>query len=360
MALTFTSNKRASNIISDASGFKGALDYAVNADIVNNTYVIQNNGEHVSVAISDIFQVARTTPRGQILDENLKVSVVPANTPRRTYLPSYATYGILIEEARFNFFDQSTFVTKPSNALPVTTNTFACYAIGGSAKVSASQVDIISGSGTYSDPQYFTLKSGGTVTPTVTIAGSPTSVQVEQLVAKPSASAVPSASATTKTAESMTLPAADLFLSTQGCLVLHILENTPPVDDGKSGYTPYFQISFDESNYLAMNRRIDRDVLTLRVFKDGTEMLAPQVALTSLENTVAISWNNGEILYAVNGTAYKPPVSMNANFKANAIRLLSAISGWVSADGNSALANMITYNRALTLEELAKATKSWN
>lgn len=359
MALTFTSNKKATNVISDASGYKGPLDYFVNADIASDIYFVQNNGQRIYGTIAEMFQVARTSARGHIFNQNLEISEVPANTPRRTYLPAYDTFGILIEEARFNFFDQSTLVTKSVSALPVNTNTFACYAFGGIAKASASQVDIIGGSGTYSDPQFFKLKSGGTATPTITITGSPTAVQVEQLVQKLSASVVPGVSALTKAAESMTTPASGLFLTTQGCLVLNILENTPNGLSGASGYAPYFQISFDENNYLAMNRRVERNILTLRVFKEGTEILAPQVALATLNNKIAISWDNGKISYAINGVAYEITTLMNANFKANAIRLLSAVSGWVAADGNSALANMITYNRALTLEELAKATTSW-
>jgi hypothetical protein len=360
MALSFTSNKKATNVISDASGYKGPLDYFLSADIANDVYFIQSNGNKGYAPMDEVFQVERTSSKGRVFNEKLEISEVSANTPRRTYLPAYDTFGILIEEARYNFFDQSTLATKKTNALPSTTNTFACYALGGSAKASASEVNVIGGTGTYNDPQFFTLKSGGTLTPTITVSGSPTAVQVEQLLAKLSASAVPSVSAATKAAESMSIPAANIFTSTQGCIVLNILENKPNVNNGKSYYIPYVQIGFDENNYLAMNRRVERNTLTLRLFKDGSEVLGSQIALTTSKNQVAVSWSNGVISYAVNGTSYSVSITMNTNFKANAVRLLSAVSGWVTADGNAALSNMIIYNRALTLEELAKATKSWD
>ncbi|MGQ1479301.1 hypothetical protein ACT4XN_13035 [Acinetobacter baumannii] len=359
MALSFTSNKKATNVISDASGYKGPLDYNLNADIANHVYFVQDNGNKTYGNMEEIFQVARSSSRGHVLDENLNISEVNANFPRRSYLPAYDTFGILIEEARYNFFDQSTLATKKTNALPSTTNTFACYALGGSAKASASEVDIIGGTGTYNDPQFFTLKSGGTLTPTITVSGSPKAIQVEQLVAKLSASAVPGVSATTKAAESMSIPATEIFTSTQGCIILNILENKPNINNGKSGYIPYVQIGFDENNYLAMNRRVERNILTLRLFREGSEVLASQVALSTLNNKVALSWNNGVISYAVNGVAYEISTQMNLNFKANLVRLLSAVSGWVSADGNAALSNMIIYNRALSLTELEKATASW-
>ncbi|QIC69828.1 hypothetical protein [Acinetobacter indicus] len=359
MALSFTSNKKATNIISDASGYKGPLDYILNADIVNNLYFTQHDGVKVYGSMEGIFQVARTSSNGQVLDEDLNISRVAANTPRRSYLPSYDLFGIVIEEGRYNFFNQSTLVTKETNKLPSTTNTFACYALEGSAQASASEVDIISGTGTYDDPQFFTLKSGGTLTPTITVSGTPKAVQVEQLIDKSSASAIPSVTAAMKAAESMSIPADSIFPETQGCLVLNILENKPNVENGKSIYIPYFQISSDENNYLAMNRRVERNTLTLRLFKGGSEVLASQVALATTNNKIAISWNNGVVSYAVNGTSYSVNTTMDANFKANTVQLLSAISNWVAASGNSALANMIAYNRALTLDELAKATTSW-
>ncbi|MGQ1342118.1 hypothetical protein ACT4X4_09560 [Acinetobacter baumannii] len=359
MALSFTSNKKATNVISDASGYKGPLDYFLNADIANHVYLVQSNGNKEYGQMEEIFQVARSSSRGHVLDENLNISEVNANFPRRSYLPAYDTFGILIEEARYNFFDQSTLATKKTNALPSTTNTFACYALGGSAKASASEVDIIGGTGTYNDPQFFTLKSGGTLTPTITVSGSPKAIQVEQLVAKLSASAVPGVSVATKAAESMSIPATEIFTSTQGCIILNILENKPNINNGKSGYIPYVQIGFDENNYLAMNRRVERNILTLRLFREGSEVLASQVALSTLNNKVALSWNNGVISYAVNGVAYEISTQMNLNFKANLVRLLSAVSGWVTADGNAALSNMIIYNRALSLTELEKATASW-
>lgn len=359
MALSFTSNKKATNVISDASGYKGPLDYFLSADIANDVYFIQSNGNKEYSPMDEVFKVARSSSQGHVLDENLNISKVNANFPRRSYLPAYDTFGILIEEARYNFFDQSTLATKKTNALPSTTNTFACYALGGAAKASASEVDIIGGTGTCNDPQFFTLKSGGTLTPTVTVSGSPKAIQVEQLIAKTSASAVPSVSAATKASESMSIPTTDIFTSTQGCIILNILENKPSINNGKSNYTPYFQIKHDENNYLAMNRRVERNILTLRLFKDGSEVLVPQIALTTPKNQIAISWNNGVISYAVNGKAYSVNTTMDANFKANTVRLLSAVSGWVAADGNAALANLVAYSRALTLEELAKATTSW-
>ncbi|HAV4218476.1 TPA: hypothetical protein JIQ04_002023 [Acinetobacter baumannii] len=359
MALSFTSNKKATNVISDASGYKGPLDYFLNADIANHVYLIQSNGNKVYGTMEELFQVERSSMRGHVFNEKLEISEVSANTPRRTYLPAYDTFGILIEEARYNFFNQSTLVSKPTNALPSTTNTFACFAVNGSAKASASDVNIISGSGTYSDPQFFTLKTGGTLTPMISVTGAPTAVQVEQLIAKPSASAVPGVSAAIKSAETMSMPASAIFTSTQGCIVLNILENIPDVNNGASGYVPYLQIQFNENNYLAMNRRVERNLLTLRLFKDGSEVLAPQIALTTSKNQVAVSWNNGVISYAVNGKSYSLNVAMNADFKATSVKLLSAIEGWVVASGNASLSNVITYNRALSLTELEKATASW-
>ena len=59
------------------------------------------------------------------------------------------------------------------------------------------------------------------------------------------------------------------------------------------------------------------------------------------------------------GVSYSLNERMDAIFSSQDFGLLSTISGWISSPGNAALANLVLYDRALTLEELAKATTSW-
>lgn len=360
MALSFTSNKKATNVISDSSGYKGPMDYLFNVDIPNDEYFALNNGQRIYHELDYFLNVSRTSTSGKVFDDQLNIGEVPPNTARRTYLPAYDTYGVLIEEARYNFFDQANpMVSKVTSSLPLTTNIFACFAVGGTAKVSATEVDIIGGMGSYDDPMFFTLKSAGTRTPFVTLSGGVTAVQVEQLVGKRTASVVPSRSASTKAAETMKILESALGTK-QGCIVLHILENLRLASHASSEYAPYFQIQHDENNYVAANRRLDMNVLTLRIFKGGSEVSAPQLALTSTKNKIAVSWDNGVISFAVNGVSYSVDESMGSTFSPSTFGLLSVITNWVLITGNAALANLIAYGRALSLEELAKATKSWD
>lgn len=358
MALSFTSNKRATQVISDSSGYIGAQDYLFNLDIQNDEYFALEDGQRTYIELDYVLNVSRSSTNGKIFDDQLNISDVPPNTARRTYLPAYDTYGVLIEEARYNFFNQTTLESKAVSTLPQTTNIFACFAMGGTAKVSATEVDIIGGEGSYENPMFFTLKSAGTRTPFVTLSEGVTAVQVEQLLGKKTASVVPSRSAATKVAEDMHILDGALQ-SDQGCIVLHILESTRNPELTTSEYIPYFQIKHDDNNYIAANRRMDRGVFTLQLFKSGAEVLATQLALTSLKNKVAVSWERGIIRFAVNGVSYSLVERMNAAFAPQRIGLLSVISTWVRYSGNASLTNLVAYNRALTLDELAKATTSW-
>ena len=358
MALSFTSNKRATQVINDSSGYRGPMDYLFNLDVPNDEYFVVDSGQRIYENLDYFLNVSRSSTNGKIFDNQLNILEVPPNTARRTYLPAYDTYGVLIEEARFNFFNQTPLESKSVSILPQTTNIFACFAMGGTAKVSATEVDIIGGDGSYGNPMFFKLKSAGTRTPFVTLSAGVTAVQVEQLVGKRTASVVPSRSSATKAAESMYIIDGALQKD-QGCIVLHILESKRKAAYTDSEYTPYFQIKHDENNYIAANRRMDRNVFTLQLFKSGAEVLATQLAVASLKNKVAVSWDNGAIRFAVNGVCYSLDERMDATFSPPTVGLLSAISTWVKDPGNAALANLVAYSRALTLEELAKATTSW-
>lgn len=359
MALSFTSNKRATQVISDSSGYRGPNDYLFNLDIPNDEYFVLDSGQRIHEELDYFLNVSRSSSSGKIFDDQLNILDVPPNTARRTYLPAYDTYGVLIEEARYNFFNQTPLESKPVSILPQTTNIFACFAMGGTAKVSATEVDIIGGAGSYDNPMFFTLKSAGTRTPFVTLSADVTAVQVEQLVGKRTASVVPSRSAATKAAESMRILDGALQKE-QGCIVLHILESKRKATHTASEYTPYFQIKHDEDNYIAANRRMDRSVFTLQLFKSGAEVLATQLAVASSKNKIAVSWEKGAIRFAVNGVSYSLDERMDATFSPQNIGLLSTISTWVRDPGNAALTNLVAYDRALTLEELAKATTSWD
>lgn len=358
MALSFTSNKRATQVINDSSGYRGPMDYLFNLDIPNDEYFLLNNGQRVHKNLEYFLTVSRSSSNGKIFDDQLNILDVPSNTARRTYLPAYDTYGVLIEEARYNFFNQTPLESKSVSTLPQTTNIFACFAMGGTAEVSPTEVDIISGDGSYENPMFFTLKSGGTRTPFVTLSAGVTAVQVEQLLGKRTPSVVPSRSSATKSAESMIIPDGALEKD-QGCIILHILESKRKAASTASEYTPYFQIKHDENNYIAANRRMDNNVFTLQVFKSGAESSVTQLAVTSSKNKVAVSWDKGVIRFALNGVSYSLNDSMDATFSPRYIGLLSAISTWVKDSGNASLANLVAYSRALTLEELAKATTSW-
>lgn len=360
MALSFLSNKKASQIISDGSGYKGPMDYLFNMDVPNDDYFVLSEGNRIPMELGYLVSSSRTTNAGRSLNEEMAVSIVPADVPRRTYLPSAKTYGVLAEEIRYNFFDQKEpIASRTTTMLPVTTNFFACFAIGGTAKVSATEVDIIKGTGSYEDPMFFKLKEGGTQTPMVTVSPGGYAVQVEQLIGKRSASVVPSRTGLAKSPEEITLLETALG-GDMGSAVFRIIENDRRVEHTASEYIPYVQFMQDESNYVAMNRRHDNNTLTLRLFKDGSEVSVSQIALVTGTNTIAVSWHRGVVSFAVNGVAYDVPATMSPTFKPAKVSFLSKIGTWVTVPGNGALSNLIGYDRALTLEELARATTSWN
>ncbi|MFC2996359.1 hypothetical protein ACFODO_13990 [Acinetobacter sichuanensis] len=356
MAVTFTSNRKATQVLSDSTGFTGPLDYILNMDVINDRYFKSNGLVKSEVKIEDAVTVVRTS-NGNVYDRDLNSIVVGQNIPRRSYLPQYKSFGLVIEEAKYNFFDNSN-LKEQTVALPVNTKVYGCYAKGGFAKVSSSEVEILQGDGSFNNPMFFKQLVNGTSNPTISLSGSIQSVQVEQCIGHNSLSTVIGESQRLKAAENCSVNIDKAM--PKGTIVIKVMESAhqligSTVDD----YVPYLSCKLDDSNYIAVNRRVNKDTLTLRLFKDGAEASVAQIGLSKKTNIIALSWNSGVIRYSINGVSNEHIVSMGATFTVNAISLLSSILGWVQYSGNSALTNMVLYNRQLSLSELDNATQSW-
>lgn len=357
MAIVFKSNKVANKVLSDGGGFIGPLDYVLSANIQDGKYQV---GESRDLAVTDVFKVSRTSNTDRVFNSDLSFTVVPKDTARISYLPNYKTYGLLVEETRFNFFDQATLVSKNIEPTGAGVNIFCCWAVGGSARATSSEIIHLSGDGTVASPQYFKLaNTSASATPFVTLSGNVTAVQVEKCTGRNSPSHVVGLSKLIKYVESLTLIGALENLGATGTIVMRVLEPESYYVGASVQYAPYLLLQQDSNNRIIVGRRVSDGTISVQIVENGIEKKFSRIASTSFKNTFAITWGVDGVQYAINGHVINMNENMGASFVCENVSILTAISPGMSYPAQSALTNFIHFNRQLTTAELNKATLSW-
>lgn len=99
----------------------------------------------------------------------------------------------------------------------------------------------------------------------------------------------------------------------------------------------------------------------MQQLRNGAQISFSQITADSTNpvETVALSWNKGVIVLLINGVMYQNTGTpgIGVDFIASYARILSANTHWGTISPCAALTNLVTYDRALSFEEMKKA--SW-
>lgn len=349
MSVIFKSNVRATAVIQNISGFQGPLDFTANADFSNNQYI--KNG--LKSSINEIIKAPNQQPNPVLINEFGDVSISPSAQARRSYLVEHSTFGLLNAVANSNCYNiAANLITLPETNV----RAYALYACKGSAQITEldlSKITVIKGTGTLKDPLIFYYKSSTTLN--VLKSSDAENIVCVSLVGN----RVPYAPFGAPGAVIDSTKNIDISLINQSefTIVLRVIEPKRGLDASMNGIATYLKIVQDATNAVTVAKARGSDLRT-NFLKNGVSEAAWQAAETNRQlDTLVLTLKNGIVRCALNGTILPHPnISISSTFKATAIEIMTQDEAWGSGSPESALLNLIVYNRALTLEEMAKCS----
>lgn len=346
MSVIFRSNVRATATINKRIGFQGPKDFTANADFSNNIYVKKGK----SVVAEDILS-AEDQLSFLVLDNDLgDVSFSPNGKLRRSYLVEHGTYGVLCSVSNTNYF----FKDRDCIELPEqNVKTYALYACKGRVDLeNKSNVTILKGSGTLKDPLIFDYKNL-TVLKVIKSDGAETIVCTATVDSR-----VPYAPFSIQTTNVDVKKYIDTSLITpkEFTLVMRVVEPIRGVDEPMIGIATYLKIIQDENNALTIAKARNYDLRTnvLKLGEANANWQAAEVNQTL--DTLAIRLKNGQFRVALNGTLMpETHYKLDSSFIASSIYLMAADEQWESDYPESALLNLVVYDRALSNDEMVQS-----
>ena len=345
MSVIFKSNVRATAIIQNISGFQGPADFYAHADISNHQYV--KNG--VNVDVQDIINAPTQGAFTVLVNEFGDVSISKSAVPRRSYLVEHHTFGLLASTSNSNSY----YLATNSIVLPETNvRPYAIYATKGSAKISdldLSKITYSKGTGTLKDPFIFYYKNDVNLRVNK-------SFDAENIVCVPLANnRVPYAPYGAPGSEFDAPKTLDpsVFASNNFSIVIRTIEPLRGIDSAMNGIGNLIKFIQDSSNAITVAKSRGSDLRT-NILKNGASAAAWQAAETNRYlDTLVFTVKDGVMRCALNGTIM-PLIAnqMPSNFSVSKIELMSPDTQWGTEYPQSALLNLVTYKRALTLEEM--------
>ncbi|MCZ3008701.1 hypothetical protein NYY91_04485 [Acinetobacter baumannii] len=348
MAISFVSNKKATVTIADPSGYKGAQDFVFNADIANNVYL---NASKQRAVISEILSTVRNGQAQVILDSEMTLGSVAVNELRRSYIFDHDTFGVASDRANSNRMSGNNIVLSDADA----NRYYALYSLKGSVTVSAANAKIIKGSGTLADPLIFQYLN----TQTIPVIKSADAKDIVCCSTSPynTVDMIPYVNLNI-TDEQITV-ASEKIGKAQGTIVFKYVEPKRRAAATTTGFKTILTLYADANNYFALVK--EATGYRVRYVRNGAQIAFSQITADSTNpvETVALSWNKGVIVLLINGVMYQNTGTpgIGADFIASYARILSANTHWGTISPCAALTNLVTYDRALTFEEMKKA--SW-
>lgn len=357
MATTFKSNQVATNFIKDLAGYQGPRDFIVNADFQSKLY-LDENAELLN--IDAVLYSTRTSSASVLKSFEKDHAFVDKQKLRLSFLPDYNTFGVISDLANDDRMET------PVSANVILNDTtggsiWAIYALKGNATLSATDVEILGGSGSYSDPMYFKYKD--IVSPKITRSGGATDVCCTSVGVYNQTPFIPYFTSQTTEQDLLNVKSSSMSLASSGAIIIRFAEPRRNIFSASVGSTekPVLSLIKDANNYFAVAKKTIGENLIVRYFINGLEgnyTNLPQLKARNIGiTTVGLSWSNGRMTLAANGQVVTlAGLSMGDSFTAQNCTLLSIINGWVDRSSGNALLNMITYGRSLSNKELEVAT----
>ena len=346
MAVIFKSNVKATTTIKKKIGFQGPIDFTASADFSNNIYL--KNGK--SVVAEDILSVEDQLAFLVLDNDAGDISLSPNGKLRRSFLVEHGIYGALCSSSNTNFFfkDRDCVQLPEENVI-----TYALYACKGSVDLKEkSNVTILRGSGTLKDPLIFNYKNS-------TILKVTQSEDAENIVCTAIAGMrVPFAPFGIQTTNIDVKKYLDVSLikPQEFTLVMRVIEPIRGIDEPMTGIATYIKIIQDDDNALTIAKARNSDLRT-NVLKQGEGEADWQAAdVNQIVDTLAIRVKDGQFRVVLNGILMpEAQVKLDSSFVASQIYLMAADEQWGSDYPESALLNVVVYDRALSNDEMVQS-----
>lgn len=354
MATVFKSNNIATRFIADRSGFKGPADFSVNLSASLNKAFSQN-GEYT---LNQVLTSARNSKGSIYINESLEHTTVEPNALRHSFIPDINSYGILCDQALFDVLDFPYSVNGIFSG-DYQTTTFAIYALKGKARFDVNDVIALEGLGTLDSPMYFKPKQVGT--PAIIREDGATDVCIAPITPFMQTPFVPTFSSTTSQAEKVILKS-EFIGRESGSVVIRFAEPARNLSTAPNPATekPIIQLSASGNEYIAFGKSCADEKLIMRYFINGIENLFIKFDDFLIPNegihTFAAAWEGRNLKFALNGRSLST-FPFPASIQVSEVSVLSQINTWIPRASNNALLNLVSYSRALSLQELQDATK---
>ncbi|CAM9226058.1 hypothetical protein [Acinetobacter pseudolwoffii] len=355
MGLTFKSNIASVKKLSLASGFLGPQDFKTYADFNTQEYLKNGNDVTLSNVISSQRPAVSYALSSDVLDS---FSIVPINTPIRSYIYDYKTFGIYPDWSdRINrMLDVSSEQAWIGSAAEDNV-IYSIYSLDmGNATVNPLEFDVLSGDGSPEYPMFFKQKLGSAPKSANIIRLNGCISCVVQATYKGESLLVPHKDQTPTANETLAI---NVDGGTDGTVFLKLASSKRKSSAGSS-LIPLLKLEQDSSKYLAVVVQPD-NYLAMRYFFDGTEQAFFKSNRLMFDrgdiNKLSLSWSNGVISLSVNGIVeFVASLSMGVTFQPATCTVISPIQGWVEDFSNLSLLEMASYDRRLVTTELSKLT----
>lgn len=345
MSVIFKSNIRATAVIRNVSGFQGPKDFIASADFSNNQYL--KNG--LNVNFDEIVSAQTQLSNFVLLNEYGDTAKAQSAKARRSYLVEHNTFGLLNSGGNSNYyyFESNSILLPETNVRP-----YALYACKGFAKIAdsdLSKITVTKGTGTLKDPFIFYYKSAASLK--INKSEDAEDVVCTSLVnfRVPFAPfGVPGAAF-----DSVKILTESSFSANELTIVMRIIEPIRGLATPMSGIANLIKFIQDNSNAITVAKARGSDLRT-NILRNGAALASWQAAETNKAlDTLVFTVKNGTIRCALNGTIL-PLINekMPANFNISKIEIMTADTQWGTGMPEAALLNLVTYNRALSLEEM--------
>lgn len=359
--------------LGDKHGVISVTDWRYMFDFANDDYVMQQSGLKTQKAFADVAEVTRSSI-AEYYDKNDGVhKIAPIDTRRITYDASKRRSGLLVETKRVNYFKGSDVPVSQTAPLATGTNWYLLWIEGsGSVSVTGGGLSNKTGLGTAESPIIFKNISSSGQDVNITVTGSPSFAQLELI--RGAAVVGSRIHTTTKIASRendvyKVKPSilTGLFSGGSGTILINvsrnpILRQEPQIESAN----PIFEVKETSSgNHIALARvlsanqtLLENQELRVRRYFGGQELSLAKIANGDFEETIAVSWGDGQVFLSQNGRVLES--SSSPSFMPDAIDIGKSLT-WTGADAslNGIVTKLVIYDRHLTYKELETVTQSW-
>lgn len=356
MAVTFKSNQVANQYIKDVSGYRGPKDFKANVSFADGLVV---NDKWEPIAINSVISVSRNSQASVLNSPDLSdYEIIANNVPRISYIPDHKTKGLISSTWASSLLNSTTATGATLTAGDTVYALFTTDEVGSITIADNANVTVLSGTGIFSDPLYFKVSAATSIN----LVRNNGAVKAHLMIASNGQTPfIPNYEFIGINPDSITL-SPSVIGPEQGAVVFKFASPKRKYTGyvGSDQNFPVFLLKQDDNNYVAAYLNAAGKI-NVRLYENGAQRYfvdSSESINRSNVNTIAISWELGRIKVSVNGANFIPfsERAMSSTFTVNLVKLVGALESWVPIQSDMAIFNIVTYRRALDLQELNVAS----